>query len=191
MASTSSGEVTRLLRELETGGDAARERLFELAYEELRALAAGLMRSERPEHTLQPTALVHEAAARLLDAQALKSAPNRAYFFGAMARAMRRVLVDHARRRSAARRGGDSLRVPLDDTIEQLEATHAVDLVSLDEALETLGELHSRQAEVVMLRFFAGFTMSEIAQQLEVSVSTVEADWRLARAWLHSRLNPE
>jgi RNA polymerase sigma factor (TIGR02999 family) len=182
------GEVTRLLGEVAGGNEQAREQLIAVVYDELRALAGGFMRRERADHTLEPTALVHEALVRLLDEPVLKAGRNRAYFFGAMAQAMRRVLVEHARARNAQRRGGDLQRVALDHAIDHVEKHHNVNLLSLDDALEELDALNPRQAEIVVLRFFGGFEMNEIAEQLDVSLSTVEKEWRMARAWLRQQL---
>jgi RNA polymerase sigma factor (TIGR02999 family) len=183
-----SGDVTRILSEIEAGDEAAQAKLFGLVYDELRGLAASLMRRERPEHTLQPTALVNEAALRLLGEDALRNVRNRAYFFGMMGLAMRRVLVDHARSRGAQRRGGGQERVGLDMAVDLVEQTHQVDLLALDELLKELEALNKRQYEVVMLRFFGGFEVPEIAEHLGIGLSTAEKDWRLARAWLRQRM---
>jgi RNA polymerase sigma factor (TIGR02999 family) len=188
MTSDPQGEVTRLLGEIEAGNASAQERLLEVAYGELRALAGGLMRQERAGHTLQPTALVHEAAVRLLGEGALARVQGRRHFFGAMATAMRRVLVDHARARRADRRGGGRPALPLDEALDQLEQSQRIDLLGLDDALRELAARNPRQAEVVVLRFFGGLEMDEIAGHLGVSLSTVEKDWRVARAWLRSVL---
>ena len=163
---------------------------MEAAYDELRRLAGGMMRRERGDHTLQATALVNEAALRMLGQNALATSGNRAYFFGAMATAMRRVLVDHARARSARRRGGgDYQRHGLDYAVEEIELDAQVDLVALNDALDRLEALSERQSRIVTLRFFGGMSVPEIAEHLDVSVSTVEKDWRLARVWLHRQLN--
>jgi RNA polymerase sigma factor (TIGR02999 family) len=183
-------EVTTLLEEMRAGSPGAREKLVELVYQELRRLAAGLLRHERPGHTLQPTALVHEALLRLLRADALGGAHNRAQFLAAAARAMRRVLVDHARRRAADKRGGGQAPLLLDEALDYF-AAQRLDLLALHEALDQLAELHARQAQVVELRFFGGYTVEEIAEQLQVSVSTVESDFRKATAFLRSRLVDE
>ena len=187
----SEESVSWLLRQIEAGDREARGKLFEVVYDELRDLASRLMQSERPEHTLQPTALVNEAAARLLVNDQFLKQPSRAYFFGAMAMAMRRVLVDHARRRSAKRRGSDQNRVPLDYVLESVETEHRMDLLAFDEAIEQLEQQEGRLAEVVVRRFYGGFEIKEIAEQLGVSVSTIEKDWRFARAWLRRRLGSE
>ena len=181
-------DVTRFLAEIEAGDESAKERLLQTAYDELRTLADRLMKRERADHTLQPTALVNEAALRMLQDDALDHMHNRAYFFGTMATAMRRVLVDHARTKHALKRGGDHERMPLDIVIDQLQQTQNLDLLDLDEALTRLETLSERQAKIVSLRFFAGLELADIARQLDVSLSTVEKDWRMARAWLRQEL---
>ena len=188
MPNLSPGEVTRLLDQLAVGDTKAKENLINLAYAELRELAQRLMRRERPDHTLQPTALVHEAALRVLQTGATLQFAGRGAFFGAMAIAMRRVLIDHARRRAAQRRQGERRRVPLDDVLESLEESHRLNVLDLDSALGELEQLNPRQGTVVVQRFFGGFTLPEIAEHLNVSLSTVEKDWRLARAWMRQRL---
>lgn len=202
IAKNTAGDITTVLAELDRcRPDDATDRtdavatLIELAYDELRELAQSLMRSQPTEHTLQPTALVHEAAMRLLGTNGLAEARNRSYFFGAMCRAMRRVLVDHARARRAIRRGGDRRRLALDGpaldaTISAIENSRGIDLIELDEALQRLETRSRRQAELVTMRFFGGFDMREIAEHLRVSLGTVENDWRIAKAWLHQELNP-
>jgi RNA polymerase sigma factor (TIGR02999 family) len=184
----SPGDVTVLLHAIRAGDAQAKGRLAALVYGELRGVAAGLMGRERGDHTLQPTALVHEAFVRLFRDDLWRTAPNRSYLFGAAARAMREVLADHARRRRAAKRGGTVRRVPLDDLLDHLEHEQNVDVLALHESLDRLSALHDRQSQVVTLRFFGGFTVAEIAGLLGLSVSTVEADFRLARAWLRQQL---
>jgi RNA polymerase sigma factor (TIGR02999 family) len=188
MPTDSRGEVTRLVEQLAVGDEKAKENLINLAYAELRELAERLMRRERPDHTLQPTALVHEAALRVLQTNAISKFDGRGAFFGAMATAMRRVLIDHARHRGAERRQGARRRVPLDELVESLEDSHRLNLLDLDAALAELEQLNPRQGIVVVQRFFGGFALPEIAEHLDVSLSTVEKDWRLARAWMRGRL---
>lgn len=180
--------VTTLLAEIQEGKEDAKNRLLGLVYEELKQVAGHLMRRERPDHTLQATALVNEAVLRLLERDALKHGANRAYFFGAATRAMRRVLVDHARRRATHKRGGAKKPVALDDVLNGFEEQH-IDILALDEALNKLADLNERQADIVMRRFFGGLTMNEIAEQLDVCRATVENDFRAARAWLRGQLN--
>jgi RNA polymerase sigma factor (TIGR02999 family) len=181
------GELTSLLAAVRGGDEAARDHLVECVYQELRRVAAGLIRAEPTGHSLQPTALLHEALAHLLEADALRRAPNRAYLFGAAARAMRQVLVDHARQRNAGKRGGGQRRLPLDAVLLYFQEQR-VDVLTLHEALDRLAVLDERQSQVVTLRFFGGLTVPEIAEQLGVSVSTVESDFRVARAWLRRQL---
>jgi RNA polymerase sigma-70 factor, ECF subfamily len=146
------------------------------------------MKGERPDHTLQPTALVHEAVGRLLDDSVVADCPGRAYFFGTVARAMRRVLIDHGRAWKAERRGGNLLRAPLDAVLDVVQLKNQLDLLAFDDALERLSKVCQRHVDIVVLKFFGGMTMQEIAARLEVSLSTAESDWRLARAWLSKEL---
>jgi RNA polymerase sigma-70 factor (ECF subfamily) len=186
MATSTPGDVTRLLAEVAGGAPAARERLLEAIYNELHGLAAGLMRGERADHTLQPTALVHEAFLRMFGSQAGKF-ENRAHLFGAAAEAMRRILIDHARQRAALKRGGGAAEEELGSSFGVLpEALN--ELLAVDEALTLLEREDPRKAEIVKLRFYAGLSMEQIADVLEVAVITVKRDWRFARAWLGRRL---
>jgi RNA polymerase sigma factor (TIGR02999 family) len=183
-------EVSALLEEIRAGNAAAGERLVERIYGELHQVAVGLMGAEQADHTLQPTALLHEAFERLFRADLFHHAPNRAYLFGAAVRAMRQVLVEHARRRKAARHGGGHNRLALDAVLLYFEE-RSLDIEALHEALDRLALLHERQSQVVTLRFFGGFTVEEIAAQLGVSTFTIENDFRIARAWLRQQLRPE
>ena len=182
-------EITRLLHELNVEGTdqaATRNRLFVSLYSELRKLAAGLMRHERPGHTLQPTALVNEAYLRLVNPPAM-GWQDRAHFMGIAAAAMRQVLVEHARRRSAEKRGGGTDRVALNEAIDIPEGDPAIsdlDILDLDRALTAYARLDERAARIVELRIFTGLEMREIAQLLGVSERTVYDDWRVARMWL-------
>ena len=182
------GEVTRLLESWGAGDDAALDELMPLVYADLRTIAAGKLRGERPDHTLQATALVNEAFLRLVDQDRIEWR-SRAQFFALAARSMRRILVDHARRRRAGKRGGDPRRVLLDDI--QIAVAPEVDVLELDDSLNRLEALDSRQARIVELRFFAGCTMEEIAEVLDISASTVKRQWRLARVWLRADLGRE
>ena len=178
-------QVTQLLDAMARGDDHAHERLVPLIEHRLHELAEGRMRRERPDHTLQPTELVNEAYIRLAgDGQAWE---NRAHFFGAAAEAMRRVLIDHARRRAAEKRGGGVEQVTFYELNVQVEEPD-VDVFGLDEALEALSEVDMRLAQVVRLRYFAGFSIEEVAEILQVSPATVKRDWTYARAWLLERL---
>ena len=171
-----------------SGGDPnAASRLLPLVYDQLRALAGRHMRGERPDHTLQPTALVNEAWMRLFQGQGIDDPQGRRHFFALAARVMRQVLVDHARRRGRDKRGGGEQPKPLEGALALAEV-EGVDVLDLDTALEELAGLDARQARVVELRFFGGLEAQEVAEVLEVSLSTVERDWRAARAWLYQRL---
>jgi RNA polymerase sigma factor (TIGR02999 family) len=157
-----------------------------LVYDELRRLAASYMRRERANHTLQPTALVHEAYLRMID-QKTAGWDDRTHFFGVAARIMRQVLVDHARKLNAAKRKKDRVQVSL-DRVANPSRKEEIDLVALDEALRELAAFDERKSQVVELRFFAGLTLEEVAQALGVSKRTAESDWFMARAWLRDKL---
>jgi RNA polymerase sigma factor (TIGR02999 family) len=187
MGTEPRGDLTALLGEVHAGRAGAQERLVRAIYAELRRMAAGLLRREGPGHTLQPSALVHEALLRLLDGDALADVPNRRYLFAAAAQAMRQVLVDHARRRHTAKRRGGLIRLPLDEALVTYEA-QGLDVLALHDALDRLARSHPRHARVVTLRFFGGLSVPEVAEALEISDTTVEGDWRYARAWLHGQL---
>jgi RNA polymerase sigma factor (TIGR02999 family) len=179
--------LTRILGRARAGDERARDELVALVYDELRRVASRLMRRERPDHTLSPTAVVHEAVIRLLGEAAFDRAADRSYLFASAARAMREVLIDHARRRGAARHGGGRRRVTLDSVVDYFQE-QGLDVVAVHEALDRLSELNERQAQVMTLRYFGGMTVPEIAAALGVSVVTVERDWRQARAWLVGQL---
>lgn len=182
------GEVTLQLRAAGRGDPGAYERAFELVHADLRRLASSYLRRERPEHTLEPTALVHEAFVRLGDDDAAR-ATDRGHFFALAARAMRQVLVDHARGRVAAKRGGGGLRVTLDDAIAGGGGEpREIDILAIDQALTRLADRNERQARVVELRMFAGLTIVETAEALGVSTPTVKADWLVAKRWLRDEL---
>ena len=178
--------VTRLLRAWGEGDAKAADRLMPLVYAELRKRAAAYLRRERPGHTLQPTALVHEAYLRMAgqDRAAWK---NRAQFFGVAACMMRRILVDHARALNMAKRAGRLINVELQDD-HAVVAAPGIDVLALDEALTRLAAFDARKTAVAELRFFSGLSVEETAQVLGVSVATVEREWQVARAWLYSAL---
>jgi RNA polymerase sigma factor (TIGR02999 family) len=178
-------DVTTVLCELHAGNPDAQDRLLNTVYDELRQMAAGCLRGERANHTLQPTALVNEFVLRLFRTDL--QARDRGSFFALATKVMRRILAEHGRRRTAQKRGGCWQRVPLDDVADYFER-EKLDVEAVDEALARLALLNQRQSEVITLRFFGGFTVSQIAGQLEVSVSTVESDLRLAKAWLRRQL---
>ncbi len=183
---TAKGDVTQLLAELGAGDDRAADRLLPLVYDELRALAQRNLAHERPDHTLQATALVHEAYLRLVDSDRIHLR-NRAHFFALAAQALRRILIDHARTHNRKKRGGAHGKLSL-QVIPELFVQTDVDVLALDEALEGLKQVGERYAQIVEMRFFGGMTMEEIADLLGVSIGTVERDWRTARAWLYRQL---
>jgi len=183
-----SHDVSILLQQVKKGDDSARDRLFIELQSELRDMASALMRRERPDHTLQATALVNEACIRLLDSDAIANASDRRYFFGMANRAMRQILVDHARRRQTSKRGGDYQRGSLDIVLDNFETSNGCNFEDLESSLENLEQESPRQREVVELRFFSGLSIPEVAEVLDVSVGTVERDWRLARAKLYQQL---
>lgn len=181
------GEVTRLLLAWAGGDDRARDALMPLVFEELRRLAAQQFAREQPGHLLQPTALVNEAYERLVDQRTVHW-QSRAHFYGVAALIMRRLLVDHAKARRAAKRGGGQTLLPLNEALAAAEQRE-VDLLALDSALERLEAIEPRQQRIVDLRFFAGLSNREIAEVLGVSEATVGREWALARAWLRRELS--
>ena len=186
MTQHSTGPVTRLLQAWSKGDDQALEQLMPLVYDELHDLAEAYLRREPEGHTLQTTALIHEAFIRLLEQQRL-TWESRTHFFGIAARMMRRILVDHARRRRYRKRGGGARRLSLDEA-PALAADQVPELVALDDALSSLEAIAPRQVRVVELRYFAGLTRAETAEVLGISVPTVARHWRVARAWLLRQL---
>jgi RNA polymerase sigma-70 factor, ECF subfamily len=180
-------EISLILARVRAGDDDARGEVITRIYEELRQVASRMMRRERAGHTLSPTAVVHEAVVRLLDEAVFDRARDRDFLFAAAARAMREILVDHARRRAAARRGGEWERVPLDSLVDYFEAQD-VDVSEIHEAIVRLTALDERQGQAITLRYFGGLTVTEVASALGISVATVERDCRLGRAWLHGQL---
>jgi RNA polymerase sigma factor (TIGR02999 family) len=187
--SEAHAETTRLLADLAGGDAAAAEKLLPLVYGELRDMAQNIFRRQRPDHTLQPTALVHEAFVKMVD-QTHAQWADRTHFMAVAATAMRQILIDHARRTRAAKRGGDRDRVVLDDAAAPAGAG-GIDLVALDDALTQLAQLDARRYRVVELRFFGGLSVDEVAEVLGVSKTTVESDWRSTRAWLNAQLAKE
>jgi RNA polymerase sigma-70 factor, ECF subfamily len=183
---SSSHEVTRLLRAWSSGDEAALARLVPLVEAELHRLAGSYLRRERPGHTLQTTALVNEAYLRLIDDSAVEW-QNRVHFYGIAAQLMRRILVDHARRRRKLKRGGDPLRVSLAEA-EYAAPEPSADIIALDEALSSLATLDARKSQIVELKFFGGLQEEAIAEVLKISLRTVQREWNLARAWLYNEL---
>jgi RNA polymerase sigma factor (TIGR02999 family) len=184
-------EVTRILTAIEQGDPHAAEQLLPLVYDELRRLAAHRLAGEGPGHTLQPTALVHEAYLKLVGPDPQQPWNGRIHFFAAAAEAMRRILIDHARRKHRARRGGGMKRVELDDMhdVELVaESGGADELLALDEALARLAAADPRKAELVRLRYFAGLTLEQAAELLGISRATADRHWAFARAWLYDAL---
>jgi RNA polymerase sigma factor (TIGR02999 family) len=184
----SVSEVTRILSAIEDGDPHAAERLLPLIYDELRKLAAHKLAQEKPGQTLQATALVHEAYIRLVDVDRVQHWDSRGHFFAAAAEAMRRILVDNARRHHAQKRGGGCERIDLPDLAGPGDKD-PVDLLALDAALKQLEEQQPQKAQVVKLRFFAGCTQDETAKLLGISRATAQRHWAYARAWLYGRLN--
>jgi RNA polymerase sigma factor (TIGR02999 family) len=181
------GEVTRLIQACANGDQDALDRLMPLVYDNLRAIAHGRLRLERPDHTLNTTALVHEAYLKLVE-QRTASWRDRAHFFAVSARIIRNLLVDHARQRTSVKRGGGAIQLPLDEEIAG-QAPRMIELLALDRALSALGELDERLEQVVECRFFAGMSMGETAEVLGTSLTTTERDWRRARAYLYNALS--
>jgi RNA polymerase sigma factor (TIGR02999 family) len=184
---SSTSRVTRLLLDWTDGNERARDEVLPLVYDELRRLAALYLLRERHDHTLQPTALVHEAYLRLVD-QRQVNWRNRAQFVGLAAVMMRRILVNYARDRAAGKRGGDLQKVPLSDADEP-GRPEDVDVIVLHDALDQLSAIDSRKSRIVELKFFGGLTTNEIAEFLQLSPATVERDWSFARAWLYDAIS--
>ena len=187
MTTSKPSEVTRLLRQLDTGDRSGVDQLFADVYTELRALAARYLHRERKSHTLQPTALAHEAYLKLVG-QTRVDWQGRAHFLAIAAQAMRQILVDHARRHRAAKRGGNRHRIALDDNLA-IESSRNVDLLALEDALTKLTKLDPRQAQMIELRFFGGLSIAEVAKVMGTSKRSVEREWTMVRAWLRRELS--
>lgn len=181
------GDVTRLIAAVRQGDNAASTALFERVYRELRQIAARQMRGERKDHTLQATALVHEAFMRL-NAEKQLSFENRAHFFGVATGVMRRILIDHARAVRAKKRGSGQASVPIDDALEAIVGESPEYWLDLDQAIGRLAALDARQARIVELKFFGGLSVEEVAEVLGIATRTVDRDWKIARAWLRRQL---
>ncbi|HLK31460.1 MAG TPA: sigma-70 family RNA polymerase sigma factor [Terriglobales bacterium] len=186
MPEETSAEVTVLLSAITKGDAEAASRLVPLVYGELRRLAASYMRRERPDHTLQATALVHEAYLKLVEQRAANW-QSRAHFFGVAAQLMRRILIDHARGHLRQKRGGEQHKVSLEEALV-FSDQHAEEVLAVDESLNRLAKLDPRQARVVEMRFFGGLEVEEVAEVLQVSAKTVKRDWSVAKAWLYADL---
>ncbi len=187
MAHEPPSQVTKLLQGWRGGDRNDLEALLPLVYDELRRLAHYHLKNERPGHTLQTTALVHEAYFRLVG-QELPEWESRAHFFAIAAQLMRQILVDYARRRRASKRGSGVCMLTLDDALA-LSRRKDVDVIALDDALNTLAELDPRQSRVVELRFFAGLSLEETSEVMGIATATVQRDWTMARAWLHREIS--
>jgi len=181
-------DVTQVLSEIEHGDPAAAERLLPLVYDELRKLASVKLANEKPGQTLQATALVHEAYLRLVGSELSQQWDSRGHFFVAAAEAMRRILIESARRKASLKRGGEHIRIDVTDVPERLDGD-PVDLLALDEALRKLEAEQPNKAQLVKLRYFAGCTLEETAQILGVSRATAQRNWAYARAWLFGQIN--
>jgi len=184
---TAQTDVTHLLREYQNGNKSVLDELFPVVYGELRKLAANKLNSERDDHTLQATALVHEAYLRLISQHSVDW-QNRAHFFGLAAEMMRRILVNHALERKRLKRGGNETRIALDEAVTFAEERE-INLVELDEALNELVKFAPRQSKIIELKFFGGLTNEESAEALGISPETVKRDWRVAKLWLQNRLS--
>ena len=179
--------ITELLASYGRGDKESLDQLMPVVYDELRRQAARYLRREQAGHTLQTTALIHEAYVRLVDQRNMQW-QNRAHFFGIAAQMMRRILVDHARSKKRAKRGGSDVRVSLDDATVAVKGQD-LDVVALDEALQRLAQIDEQQSRVVELRFFSGLSVEETAEVMGISKSTVKRDWSMAKAWLHRELS--
>ena len=182
-----SNDITQMLLDWRKGDKSAFDQLVPIVYHELRKIAHAYLQGERPEHTLRPTALIHEAYLRLVD-QNLPQWQNRSHFYGVAAQMMRQILVEHARAHVAAKRGGGGKKLSLDD-VTIFSQQRASDLVALDDALVALAALDARKCRVIEMRFFGGLSVEETAEALGISIATVGREARMAQAWLHRELN--
>ena len=180
-------EITQMLIELTGGNKDVVNQILPHIYDELRRLAGSYLRRERADHTLQPTALVHEAYMKLIDQKQVHW-QNRAHFFGIAAQVMRRILMDHARKHTAEKRGGDADKLPLEEEILVVSHERSADLIALDDALQALSQFDEQKAKIVELRYFGGLSIEETAEVIGVSVPTINRQWRMAKAWLHAEL---
>jgi RNA polymerase sigma factor (TIGR02999 family) len=183
-----SHDITGLLVKWREGDKGALDQLLPAVYHELHRMAARYLRRERPDHTLQPTALINEAYLRLVDQNSV-TFENRAHFFGISANVMRRILVDHARGHQAAKRGGSAIKIPLDEAIHGSPKQEETDLVALDAALTRLATVDPEQSRLVELRYFAGLNIEETAQVMGISPATVKRKWTVSRAWLRREMS--
>lgn len=182
-------DVTQILNQIESGDRQAAEELLPMVYEELRKLAAARMANERSDHTLQATALVHEAYVRMVNTKKVQNWDSRGHFFAAAAEAMRRILVDNARRKNRPKHGGGLERVELSESVSVTDNLKGYDLLDLNDALERLAVKDARKAELVKLRFFAGLSGAQAAQVLGIAESTADLDWAYAKTWLRVEMS--
>ena len=190
MSQTSAQDLTQMLIQLSEGRAQVVDDILPLIYDELRRLAGNYLRRERSDHTLQPTALVHEAYLKLIDQTQVKW-QNRAHFFGIAANIMRCILVDYARQHRADKRGGAAEKLPLEEEILIVSEGKSAELLALDEALENLAKIDEQKSKIVELRYFGGLSVEETAEVLGVSEVTVKRHWRMAKAWLYGQLSQE
>ena len=188
MSQNGGDSITEMLIELTDGNKEVVNHILPHIYDELRKLASSYLRKERSNHTLQPTALVHEAYMKLIDQNRVRW-QNRAHFFGIAAQVMRRILMDHARKHHAEKRGGEFEKLPIEEEILIVSHDKSAELIALDEALEELAKLDPDKARIVELRYFGGLTIEETAEVLKTSPMTVKREWATARAWLHREIS--
>jgi len=189
MSKESPNEITQMLIELTDGNQEIVNQILPHIYDELKRLASSYLRKERVNHTLQPTALVHEAYMKLIDQKRVQW-QNRAHFFGIAAQVMRRILLDHARKHQADKRGGEFEKLPLEEEILIVSHDKSNELIALDDALESLAAIDEQKAKIVELRYFGGLSIEETAEVMGVSVPTINRQWRMAKAWLYSQISP-
>ncbi len=188
MTQSDSHDITQMLIDLTGGDEQVVDRLLPHLYDELKKLAGSYLRKERADHTLQPTALVHEAYMKLIDQRQVRW-QNRAHFFGIAAQVMRRILLDHARKHLAEKRGGDAEKLPLEEEILVVSHGRSAELVALDDTLAELAKIDPQKAKIVELRYFGGLSIEETAEVMGVSVPTINRQWKMAKAWLFKELN--
>jgi RNA polymerase sigma factor (TIGR02999 family) len=190
MSQQSPPDITQMLIEMTDGNTEAVNQILPHIYGELRKLASSYLRRERSNHTLQPTALVNEAYLKLVDQKKVVW-QNRAHFFGIAAQVMRRILLDHARKHTAEKRGGDAELLPIEEEILIVSHEKSAELIALDEALENLAKIDEQKARIVELRYFGGLSIEETAEVMGVSVPTINRQWRMAKAWLYGQVAKE
>ena len=188
MDQNNGDSITQMLIELTDGNKEVVNQILPHIYDELRKLASSYLRKERSNHTLQPTALVHEAYMKLIDQNRVKW-QNRAHFFGIAAQVMRRILMDHARKHQADKRGGEFEKLPIEEEILIVSQDKSAELIALDEALEELAKIDPDKARIVELRYFGGLSIEETAEVMGVSIPTVNRHWKMAKAWLYSQVS--